>query len=150
MVINVTCNKEKRLSKYHLVLMQDLLELLRQSLWLAVVHTLLADLVFAVLSSVRVESEKYLSVLERVLLLNGSSLGDGVALWLLENGLDFARVDQSVDIGVADNVGWQQEVLLVRRGLGGGTVDVVESLECIGGPDDEATEMTTWCELEQV
>lgn len=36
------------------------------------------------------------------------------------------------------------------RGLGGGAVDLVEGLEGLGGPDDEAAEVATRSELEQV
>jgi hypothetical protein len=38
----------------------------------------------------------------------------------------------------------------VGGGLGGGAVDLVEGLEGSGGPDDEATEVTTRGELEEV
>lgn len=74
--------------------------------------TSLADLVLAVLSSVGVQSQQYLSVLEWVLLLHTCSLGEGIALWFLKDGLDFTRVDQSVNVGVADNIGWEEEVFL--------------------------------------
>lgn len=46
---------------------------------------LLANLVLGVLSSVRVETEQNLSVAQRVLLLNTSALGCGVALGLVEH-----------------------------------------------------------------
>lgn len=130
--------------------MQRLGEDLSQWLWLVVLDTSLTNLVLAILGSVWVQSQQYLSVLQRVLLLYTSSLGGSVALWLFQDRLDFAGVDQSVDVSVADDVGWEKEVLLECRGLGGGSVDIVESLESIGGPDDEATEMATRSELKKV
>jgi len=130
--------------------MQGLREHLSQWLRLAMLYTGLADLVFAVLSSIWIESQKYLSVLERVLLLDTSSLCGGIALRLLQYRLNFARVDQSIDISVADKVGWQQEILLVRRRLAGRAVDIIQSLECIRGPDDESAEMTAWSQLQKV
>ena len=38
----------------------------------------------------------------------------------------------------------------MSRGLGGGAVDLIESLEGSGGPDDEAAEVATRGELEEV
>jgi hypothetical protein len=31
-----------------------------------------------------------------------------------------------------------------------GAVDLIKSLESCGCPDDEAAEMSTWCELEKI
>jgi hypothetical protein len=87
---------------------------------------------------------------EWVLLLDTSTLGLGVTLGGADNRLDFGRVDQTANISLGDNVGWEEEVLLEGRWGGGGTVDGVKSLEGGGGPDDEATEVTTWGELEEV
>jgi len=86
--------------------MQSFGEHLSRNLGLLVLNTCLTQLVLAVLSSIWVESQKDLSVLERVLLLDTASLGEGVALWLLQHRLDFAGVDQSVDVCVADEIGW--------------------------------------------
>lgn len=90
------------------------------------------------MTGVWVEAEEDLSVAERVLLLYGRSLGDGVTLGLLDDGLHFRAVDQAGDVGVADEVG------LGRR------EDGVQSREGRGGPDDEAAQVTTWGELEEV
>lgn len=99
---------------------------------------------------VRVQAKHNLLVAQRVLLLDVSTLGNGTTLGGAQHTLDFRAVDQTGQVGVGDQVGRQEEVLLQLRGLGGGAVDVVEGLEGGGGPDDEATEVTTRGELEEV
>ena len=97
-----------------------------------------------------VEAEHYLPVPERVLLEDGAALGLGRTHGCAENALDFRRVDQSGEVGLRDNVGWEEEVLLEFRGLGGGAVDLVESLEGSRGPDDKAAQVATRSQLEEV
>lgn len=134
-----------------LILLQDSRELrLSSSLWLASFQSFRSDLLLAVCSGIWVESEKNLSVVERVLLLDTSALGACFALGGADDLLDFGGVDQTADICLLDDWGWEEEVLLQRRWGGGGAVDGVERLEGGGGPDDEASEVSTWCELQEV
>lgn len=88
--------------------------------------------------------------MERVFLLDTSTLGLGLTLSSTDNALDFRGVDETAQVWLDDNWGWEEEVLLEGRRLGGGTVDGIEGLECSRGPDDETTEVTTWGELEEV
>lgn len=119
--------------------MQDFQSLAADALRLTrISRTLLAQLLLGVLTGVRVETEENLSVAERVLLLDVRSLGGGVALGLPDDGLHFGAVDQAGDVGVADEVG------LGRR------EDGVQSRKGGRGPDDEAAQVTTWGELEEV
>jgi len=117
---------------------------------LATLDGLLAKLLLGVGSGVGVEAEHDLLVAQRVLLLDVDALGAGLALGSAENGLDFGRVDQAGQIGVGNQVAGQKVVPLESRGAGGGAVDLVEGLESGGGPDDEAAEVTTGGELEEV
>ncbi|KAH3668253.1 hypothetical protein OGAPHI_002007 [Ogataea philodendri] len=127
---------------YNLVTSQDIQELTlgwlsRRSLSLGVSQLLLREGL-----GVWVESEQNLLVLERVLLQDVSSLLGSLASWS-NNGLDLSRVDQSSNIGVGDDVGWQ--------GVAGlGAVDGVKSSESRLGPDDESTQVSTWSKLQQV
>lgn len=131
--------------------MQDFQSLVADALRLSLIaKTLLAQLLLGVLDGVGVEAEQNLSVAERVLLLDVGALGDGVALGLAEHGLHLGAVDQAGDVGVADDVGGEEEVLLDGRGLGGGAVDGVERREGGRGPDDEATQVATGGELKEV
>ena len=102
----------------------------------------LAELLLGEGSSIRVEAEHDLLVLEGVLLLHAGALGLGV-LGRAQHRLDLGRVDQAADVGVGDDVGGQDVILL-------GSVDVVERAECGRGPDDEAAEVTAGSELEEV
>lgn len=113
-------------------------------------NTLLAKLLLGESSGVRVKTEHDLLVAERVLLLDTLTLGACVALGGVEDRLDFRRVDETGQVGVGDNVLGQDVVLLEGGGGGGGAVDLVEGLEGGGGPDDEAAEVTTGGELEEV
>lgn len=99
---------------------------------------------------VRVQAEHDLLVAQRVLLLDGRAASSGLTLGGVEGALDFAAVDQTSKIGLRNNVGRQEVVALVLGGLGGGAVDLVEGVESGRGPDDEAAEVTTGCELEEV
>lgn len=113
-------------------------------------NTLLAKLLLRESSGVGVETEHDLLVAERVLLLDTLTLGAGVALGGVENRLDFRQVDETGQVGVGDNVLGQEVVLLKSGGGGGGAVNLVEGLEGGGGPDDEAAEVPTGSELEEV
>jgi len=109
------------------VLVQDLQSLAANALGVALIaNTGLAHLVLGVLNSVGVKAEQNLSVAEWVLLLHVGPLGDGIALGLLKHGLHLGTVDEAGDVGVADDVGWEEEVLLDGRGLGGGAVNGVK------------------------
>ena len=102
----------------------------------------LAELLLGERGGVRVEAEHDLLVLERVLLLDARPLGLGV-LGGAQHRLDLRRVDQAADVGVGDDVGRQDVVLLSG-------VDVVEGAESGRRPDDEAAKVTTGSELEEV
>jgi hypothetical protein len=137
--------------KLSLILMQDFRERLACPLLLATLaQALLTQLLLRESGRVRVQSQEHLLVLERILLLHSGPLRGGIALWLVQYTLHFAAVDQTGDIGVADDVAGEEEVGLQLRGLGRGAVDVVESGEGVGSPDDEAAEMTAGGELEEV
>jgi len=123
---------------------------LTSTLRLAVLHTLLAKLLLGEGSSVRVESEHNLLVAQRVLLLGDGPLGAGLALRLAQDGLDFGGVDQTGNVGVGDEVRRQEVVLLESGRSGGGAVDLVQSGESRGGPDNETPEVATRSKLEEV
>lgn len=131
-------------------LVENLLEALGWRLGLAVVDLLLAELLLLEGRGVRVEAEEHLLVLERVLLLHGAALGDLAALGGAEHALDFGRVDETGKVGLRDDVGREEEVLLELGGGGGAAVDLVQALEGGRGPDDEAAEVTAGGELEEV
>jgi hypothetical protein len=134
----------------HLVLVESGVERLSRGSRLATLDGLLSKLLLGVGSGVGVEAEHNLLVAERVLLLDVDALGACLTLGSLQNGLDFGRVDEAGDVGVGDQVGGQEVVALESGGLGGGAVDLVEGLESGRGPDDEAAEVTTGGELEEV
>jgi hypothetical protein len=142
-------NRTKEFSN-SLLFSKDLLELLTSALGLGSLSSLLANLVLGVLGGVRVEAEEDLLVAERVLLLDEGTLGAGLTLGLTEHGLDFGRVDDTGDVGIGKEVGGEEEVLLESRRSGSSTVNFVQSSESRGGPDNEATEVTTGGELEEV
>lgn len=109
-----------------LILMQNLRERLPSPLLLpTLAQALLTQLLLRESSRVRIQSQEYLLVLERILLLHSGPLRSGVALWFVEHALHFAAVDQTGDVGVADDVAGEEEVRLQLRGLGRGAVDVV-------------------------
>lgn len=113
-------------------------------------NLLLAELLLRESSGVGVEAELHLEVLERVLLLYNTTLGDGTATGGAEDLLNVAGVDDLGQIGLLHHGGGQEEVLLESRGLGGGAVDLVESRESRRRPDDKAAKVTTRGELEEV
>ena len=113
-------------------------------------NLLLAELLLRESSGVGVEAELDLEVLERVLLLYNTTLGDGTATDGAEDLLDIAGVDDLRQIGLLHHDAGQEEVLLEGRGLGGGAVDLVESGESRRRPDDETAHVATRGELEEV
>jgi len=70
---------------------------------------------------------------------NGSSLGGSLSS---DNTLDFIRVDDSTDISVGHERSRELVSLLGRRALVG-SVDLIELLESILGPDDKSSEMAS-------
>lgn len=80
-------------------------------------------------SGVWVETELDLLVLERVLLLDCGALGDGSTLGRAEDGLDFGAVDELGNVWLCNGVRGKEEVPLKSGWLGGGAVDLVQSLE---------------------
>lgn len=148
-LISRTLRKQRDFT-LNLLLSQELVEGLTSTLRLAGLKSLLAELLLGESSGVGVESEHNLLVAQRVLLLDVGPLGAGLTLGLAQNGLDFGRVDQTGNVGVSDQVGRQEEVLLESRRSGSGAVNLVQSGESGGGPDDEATKVTTRGELEEV
>lgn len=93
------------------------------------IQSLGTDLLLGVSGSVWVQSQENLLVEQWVLLLNTSTLGECGSSSSTDNGLQFGGVDETSNIGLGDNVGWEEEVLLEGRWGGGGTIDVVKSLE---------------------
>jgi hypothetical protein len=135
----------------NLLLAEGVHELLgRTSRLLLRLNRLLAQLLLGESSGVRVEAEHDLLVAQRVLLLHNGTLGASLALGSAQHGLDFRGVDQAGQIGVGNEVLGQDVVLLESSGGGGAAVDLVKGLEGGGGPDDEATEVATGGELEEV
>lgn len=143
-------NKQKRITPLHLVLVDKLEEVLGSSLGLLGVGLLLAELLLRVLCSIWVEAEKDLLVLERVLLQRDGALGDSATLNWSQNGLDLRAVDELAEVSLLDEGRREEEVLLEGGGLGGGAVDLLQGSKGSGGPDNEATEVATWGELEEV
>jgi len=97
--------------------------------------------------SSRVKSDSSSSVSERV------QLGSGLAVGLsgnVDSVLDFLRVDESVDIGVGHDGSWESVVDLGLRLLGLSSVDRVQLLKSISGPDDESSEVSSWGELKNI
>jgi len=82
--------------------------------------------------------------------LSGGSLHDGVVLDVVKLSLDLVRVDDSSEIGAGHHASVKLVATLLDGLLSVGTEDLVEGLEGVSGEDDEATEVTTGSELEQV
>ena len=101
-------------------------------------------------SSVRIETQQHLPVLQWILLLHDATLRDGTALDWPQHALDFGAVDELGDVRLCDKVRRKQEVALELARLGCGSVDGVERREGGRGPDHEAAEVATRCELEKV
>lgn len=141
---------QKKVLRLSALLLHDLEELGGGSLGLATLNLLLTQLLLLECRCVGVQAQHNLLVLKGVLLLYTGALGLGLALGRVQDALDFGAVDQTGKVGLGDNVGGQKEVLLEGRGFGGGAVDLVQSLEASGGPDDETAEVTTGGQLQQV
>ena len=114
------------------------------------VDLLLAKTLLLVRGGVGVEAEHDLLVLERVLLLDVGTLGDGTATDGAKDALDLRAVDELVEVGLGHAVLGDEEVTLELRGLGGAAVDGVEGGESVGRPDDETAKVSTRGELEEV
>lgn len=130
-----------------LILIQHFRKRRGRSLWLLILEFLAPQSLFLESLRIRIQAQKYLSVAERILLLHTSPLCLAFSLLGTDNGLDFSAVDQTRDIRISDHVRGQQEIFLERAGCGGAAVDGIERCERRGSPDDEAAEMSTWCEL---
>lgn len=125
------------------LLVEKLLERLRNGLTPALGRLERAETLLGICGSVGVLAQEDLLVLERVLLLHRCTLGAGLALGGVEDALDFGAVDETGKVGLGNNVGGDEEALLAL-------VDSVKLLDGRGGPDDETTEVTTGCELEEI
>jgi hypothetical protein len=98
---------------------------------------------------VGVETDKHSSVDERVLALGEGTLDYGLAGGTNDR-LDLVRVDETGQIRVGDD-GVGEAVVFLKLGRGGGcSVQLIELLECVFGPDDESANMATRGELEEV
>jgi hypothetical protein len=106
-----------------------------------------ADLGTAGSGDVRVKLNHEAKVLKGVLLA-GTELT--VALLGSEDGLDLVRVDDGGQVRVGHLGAGDLEALLERRSNLLGSVDVVELLEGALSPEDEATQVTTGSETEEV
>jgi len=126
-----------------LSLVQELLERSRNLRGLALLSLNLTQLLLGEGGSIGVEAQHDLLVAQRVLLLDAGALGTGLTLRSTEHALDFSAVDETAEIGLADNVGRQEEALLAL-------VDGIELLDGGRGPDDEAAEVATRSKLEEV
>jgi len=67
-----------------------------------------------------------------------------------QDGLDFVGAEQSVEVGVGDQRAGELVVLLVGRLLLVSSVDAVELLEGVLGPDAESANVASRCKLEEV
>lgn len=81
--------------------MEEVEEGVSSRLGLASLELLLAQLLLGEGSSVWVEAELHLEVLERVLLLYDTTLGDGSTTDGAEDLLDVAGVDDLAEVGLA-------------------------------------------------
>lgn len=97
----------------HLVLINELLEAL--SLWLRLATSLdRAKLVLCVLSSIWVETEQNLLVVERVLLLHRAALLHTATTCWSQDSLNLRGADEFGNIWLSDSGRWEEEVLLQR------------------------------------
>lgn len=96
-----------------------------------------------------VETEENSLVDKRVLLLCPGALLDLLASGTNDR-LDLVRVDETSNVGVGDLGGGEEVVALVEGSFVKGAKDLVEESKSTLGPDDEAAEVTTWGELEEI
>lgn len=98
---------------------------------------------------VGVEAQHDLLVAQGIF-LNARAFCQRASLGGVEDALNFGAVDQTAQVGLGNEVGRQQEVLLELGWCGGGAVYAVKGLESSRSPDDESAEMTTRGQLEKV
>jgi len=94
---------------------------------------------------VGVEANHLVQIFERISLLS-SNLD---FLDWANDGLDFIRVDNTGDVSVRENSGWEVESLLLSRS-GEVSIDLIQFLESGFGPDDKSSEMSSRSEFEKV
>ena len=124
-------SRASHISYLLLILVQRLKELLSRPLRLLLLtlEALVTQSLLLERCGIRIQSQHDHTVLQRVLLLHMCPLCRSITLWLAKHGLHFGRVDQACDVGIADEVRGEQEVLLQKRGGGCAAVDAVEGLE---------------------
>lgn len=126
-----------------LSLVEELVEGSGERRGLAVISLNGAEFLLYECGSIGVLAEHDLLVAKRVLLLDSTTLGLGLALGAAEDALDFGRVDETGKVGLSNNGGGEEKALLAL-------VDRVELLDGGRSPDNEAAEVTTGGELEEV
>lgn len=75
---------------------------------------------------------------------------DSVSFGTSDDRLNLIGVDDSGEIGVSDFVSGEVESLLLDTWIFIGSEDVVELFEGSFSPDDESSDVPSWCELEEV
>lgn len=98
--------------------------------------------------SVGVQVVHGLVVAQGVALLDVMS--GGITLLGTDGGLNLVAVDHTADVGVGDFSTGEHVALLLDSAEPAGTEDVVEFLEGISSPNDEATNVSSGSELEEV
>lgn len=98
---------------------------------------------------VGVKAEENGLVDERVLLLCPGTLL-GLLASRADDGLDLGAVDETGNVGIGDLGSGEEVVLLVGGSLVEGSEDLVQEAESTLRPDNEATQVTTRCELQKV
>jgi len=98
--------------------------------------------------NVGIEALHDTEVTEGVLVAHGTLLLLGGSR--AERSLNFLRIDDASDVRIGQAAGGQEVVLLQSSRLGAGTIKGLELLKGALSPDDEATEMATGGEGEQV
>lgn len=101
-------------TKHTLVLVKQRSEGLAGRLGLLGVQLLGAKLLLRESRGIWVEAELHLEVLERVLLLYNTTLGDGTATNGTEDLLNVTRVDDLAEVWLRHDGGGEEEVLLQR------------------------------------
>ncbi len=135
----------------HLILIDNLRERRRRTLGLLILIEFLTAQSIALESlGVRIEAQQDLTVAERVLLLHPGALGRTLPLLRTHDRLHLGAVDQARDVRIRHHVGGQQEIFLERTGCRGAAVYGVQCGERTGRPHDEATQMSTGCQLQEV
>ncbi len=134
-----------------LVLIDDLRERGRGTLRLLILIKFLAAQPLALESlGIRVETQQHLTIAQRVLLLHTSPFSCTLALLRTNHRLHLGAVYQACDVRVRDQIGRQQEILLESTWSSGATIDGIQCGECTRRPHDEATQMSTGRQLQEV